>query len=215
MLTYREYENRAAWLGDRKNSIGASEIAAVMGLNSLQSPQQVYREKVGLASPPDLSNNAAVQYGTAAEQHLRELFALKHLGEYEVEYHPYRVYYDSDTPCLTCTLDGELIRCEDGKRGVWECKTALANTKASAQAWDGQVPQKYYCQLCQQLGITDYDFAILNAELRHPDGSAEIKEYYVEYNDIENDIGTVLEFGREFWRNNVLAKKEPPVILRL
>lgn len=215
MLAYREYPDRDNWLAERGKSIGASEIAAAMGLNSAQTPQQLYRVKVGLDSPPDLSGNAAVAYGTEAEEHLRELFRLKHLNEYDVEYHPYRVYYEKKTPYLTCTLDGELIRRTDNAKGVWECKTALVQSKAAAAAWDGQIPQKYYCQLCQQLGITGYAFAVLSAELRYPDGSAEIREYVTTYEEAKDDIEAVKREGIKFWAKHIVPRREPPVILRL
>lgn len=215
MLTYREYPNRTEWLESRKNSIGASEIAAAMRMNSAQTPQQLYREKVGLCEPPDLSGNAAVQYGTKAEEYLRELYKLKHLDEYEVEYHPYRVYHDSEAPYLTCTLDGELLRKSDNAKGVWECKTALIQSKVAAAVWDGQIPQKYYCQLCQQLGITGYAFAVLNAELRYPDSSAEIREYIITYDEAREDIETVKSEGVRFWTKHIVPRNEPPVVLRL
>lgn len=215
MLTYREYPNRDEWLDSRKNSIGASEIAAVLGINGAQTAQQLYREKAGLSVPADLSGNAAVQYGTKAEEHLRELYKLKHIHEYKVEYHPYRVYFDRATPHLTCTLDGELLRKSDNAKGVWECKTALIQSKAALAAWDEKIPQKYYCQLCQQLGITRYEFAVLNAELRYPDGSAEIREYTIAYDEAQDDIEAVIDEGTRFWAKYVVPCKEPPVVLRL
>lgn len=129
LYSAKNYTNRKEWLKGRRNSIGASEIAVVMGISHFKTPDELWREKRGESVPPDLSDNDRVQYGTEAEEYLRKLFALKHRREYGMSYHPFKVFYRTDTPYLTCTLDGELQRYSDGARGIYECKTALIESK--------------------------------------------------------------------------------------
>lgn len=213
-MPYIEYNSRDEWVKSFGNRLGASEIGIVCGVASYKTPSQLWQEKTGRKKPDDLSDNELVSYGTAAEEHLRALFALKHRNKYTVEYHPLRVYHSEEHPFLTATLDGELTEIETGRRGIYECKTCLIQSRADYEEWNNRVPDKYYCQLCQQLYVTDFDFAILNAELRHTDGSAEIKEYSVEREEAENDIQYVVEQGVNFWKN-VTSDKAPAVKFRI
>lgn len=214
-MPFIEYESREEWIKSFGNRLGASEIGVVCGAASYKTPQQLWQEKTGRKKAADLSENELVSYGTAAEEHLRALFALKHKNKYDVEYHPLRVYYSEKEPYLTATLDGEIVEKETGRRGIYECKTSMIQSRADYAEWDnGRIPDKYYCQICQQLYVTDFDFVIVNAELRYPDGRAEIIERSCEYTEAENDIQYVVEQGVSFWKN-VTSDKAPAVKFRI
>lgn len=210
-----DYTDEAAWLAGRKKSLGASEIAIVCGYSTFKSPADLWREKTGKADAEDLSGNPFVVYGKAAEEHLRSLFTLKHADEYDVIYEPFAVYSNDEAPFLTATLDGIIYRKADNKLGVYECKTALVQSRYAAAEWaDNCIPQKYYCQNCQQLFATGFDFVVVNAELRHPDGSAEIVERSFERDEALDDIAYVANAGKEFWRY-VESNTPPPINLIL
>ena len=214
-MPFIEYANREKWVKSFDNRLGASEIGIVCGVASYKTPQQLWQEKVGKKKAADLSENELVSYGTAAEEHLRALFALKHRNKYDIEYHPLRVYYSETEPYLTATLDGEIIEKETGRRGIYECKTCMIQSKADYEEWaNNRIPDKYYCQICQQLYVTGFDFVIVNAELRYPDGRAEIIERSCEYTEAENDIQYVVEQGVSFW-NNVTTDTAPSVKFRI
>jgi hypothetical protein len=57
--------NRAEWLAERNNSVGASEAAAALGVCSYQSPIELWQKKCGLAPP--VVENEAMQWGLALE----------------------------------------------------------------------------------------------------------------------------------------------------
>lgn len=211
MANYIEYANREEWLAGRKDHIGASEMGVICEVSSFKSKQDLWREKTGRKQPDDLSANEVVSYGTNAEEHLRALFALKH-KEYEVEYHPYRVYQHREYEWLTCTLDGEII--SGDRKGVLEIKTKLIFSPKDYDEWNGRIPSGYYCQICEQLSVTEYTFAILLVELRKPDASAEIREYLIERTDVENDIRYVVDKAVEFHKY-IEADKEPPLKLSI
>ncbi len=216
MLTYKEYPDREAWLKGRQNTIGASEVAIPCGYG-FKSQLELWKEKTGRKPPDDLSGNERVVYGTKAEEHLRALFALKHIHDFDVEYHEFRVYTNSDIPFLSCTLDGELIDKQTGERGIYECKTALINSKRDYEAWQNeQIPQHYYCQLLGQNAVTKYSFAILNAELRYPDGKSEIIERRVDFSDEQCEVDTkfVVDSCYDFWKN-VVNDTAPATMLKL
>ena len=133
----------------------------------------LYREKTGKprAAHKSGSENRRIAYGTAAEEHLRGLFALQFAAKYQMAYHPFRVYINDRHPHMSCTLDGE-IESIDGRRGIWECKTAWIMRKSDADEWNGKLPQKYYIQLLAQLAVMEYDFAVLTANAKNFTGTA-------------------------------------------
>lgn len=209
-----QYKDREDWLAGRSKSIGASEVAIILGQASYKSPLDLWKEKTGRKTPDDISEDERVSYGTEAEEHLRALFALKHRNDYKVEYKPFLVYHHGEKPYMTCTLDGELVRLSDGKRGVWECKTALIQSKRALEEWDGRIPNNYFCQVVDQLNITQFDFLVLSAELRFPDNTAEIREYTIEADEVRADMAYVEEEVTKFWRY-IESDRQPPVVIRI
>ncbi len=214
MVRYRDFENRSAWLRGRNVALGASDIPVVCGLVSYKTPLTLWKEKTGTLIPPDLRSDSRISYGTEAEDALRTLFRLKHRGEYEMEYHPFRIYSDENTPFLAATLDGELTRISDNQKGIWECKTVLVDSQKTLEDWTGRIPDKYYAQVCGQFASTDCSFAILNAELRFPDHSSEIREYFIDRKECENDISYVVSECEQFW-HYVRERKRPPAVISL
>ena len=213
---FYEYHTRQSWEESFGLRIGASEIAIICGFSHFKSTTDLWREKTGRKKPDDISDNELVSYGKEAEKHLRALFGLKHKNQYDIDYHELRVYFAKDAPFLSATLDGELIEKDTGRRGIYECKTCYIQSKHALEEWErGHIPDKYYCQLCQQFYVTGFDFAVLNAELRFPGGKAEIREYYVERSEIEDDIAWVADKGKDFWEKYVFGDKEPPVTINL
>ncbi len=214
MSNYTEYANREEWLASRRSTLGASEVASVLGMG-FTSQLDLWKEKTGHKPHADLSKNERVTYGTYAEAPLRELFALQYHGIYEVEWHPYRVYHNETYEYLTATLDGELTRLSDGKHGILEIKTAWIMSKCDLEQWDNNsIPRHYYVQVIEQLNVTGFDFVVLFAQLIYQDGKSEIRPYFIECNEVENDIDFVEEEAVKFWQY-VVDNKQPPVTLEL
>lgn len=208
MIKSIDYRNREEWLKNRTLSLGASEIAVACGMSNFKTVQELWEEKTGKVKPADLSENERVKYGTLAESPLRELFQLKYIEEYKVDYFPYKVYFNDETPYLTCTLDGEITRISDKAKGVYECKTVLVNNKDTLDAWKGKIPDYYYCQTLQQMYCTGFQFVVLNVELRFPNNNSEIREYLIKRQ--EEDIAWVVSQGKKFW-NYVVKNIRPPI----
>lgn len=211
-VNYKEYPNREEWLKARLRGIGASEMAAALGLSSFMSRMDLWKLKTGKAVQTDLADNERVQYGTEAEQYLRELFSLKHKDEYKVEYHPFRIYTGINH--MFATLDGELTRLSDNAKGIWECKTTAVQSMRQLELWNDRVPDHYYVQILSQLSVTGYQFAILNAEIGLPDGTYSLREYYFDRDSAQEDIEYVEEQAKEFWQT-VKTKKMPSSNLTL
>lgn len=206
-----EYPDIESWLAGRGNSIGASEVAAAIGMSPWQTPEELWEVKTGRKKPKDLSTNEKVQFGQNAEGLIRDLYVLEH-PIYKCEYHPYRVYFQEETPFLTATLDGELFNVNEGTFGIYEGKTAEVSKKAQWEKWNGKVPDNYYIQLCQQLWCVgkEYTFSVLNAKLKKLNGDSELRSYDFSREAMEEDIAWVVSEAKKFWRY-VQEDKRPPI----
>lgn len=204
------------WHRERLKGIGASESSAVIGLNPYCSNVELWRRKTGRAQAPDISNVECVAYGHAAEEHIRQLFALDY-PEYEVEYGgAYDMVRNSEHPFIFATLDGRLTRRADGKKGVLEIKTTEILRSMQKEKWSGQIPPNYYCQVLHQLLATGYDFAVLHAQLKFTYGDeirTERRTYFIDRSEVQSDLDYLLAEEIKFWREYVEKGVEPPLIL--
>ena len=98
----KKFDSREDWLNYRTHGggIGASEVAAIVGLSKWKTATELWQEKVfGLSK--DLSDNEAVSKGVRLEPYLRGLFTGLH-PEYKLEYFPFDILYQDETPYSFC-----------------------------------------------------------------------------------------------------------------
>lgn len=208
-------ETHEAWLQERKRGIGASDAGTIIGVNNWKSNQELYREKVGLVEPEDISDKPQVQLGHDEEPLIRALFALEN-PEYEVAYEsPYKMIFHDIHDFLFCTPDGELTERSTGRKGLLEIKTTEIKRSEQWKEWDNKIPQTYYAQVCHQLLCTGWDFVVLKTRIRYyKDGELRIaeKQYTIERDEAAADMEYLLEKEIEFWEC-VKARKQPGLIL--
>ena len=208
--------NEAEWLKERLKGIGASEASAVIGCNPYMNNTDLWRLKTGRKEAQDISSNAHVAYGHAAEAHIRELFALDY-PEYEVTYGgAFDMVKNPKYPWLFATLDGRLIERATGRKGILEIKTTEILRSMAKEKWRDAVPDNYYVQLLHQLLATEWDFAVLHAQLKRVwDGNitATRQTYKIERAEVESDLEYLLSEEVNFWENHVLTDIEPPMKL--
>ena len=214
MVERFELESHDKWLKARGKRIGGSDIACIMGLNPWKSNVKLWREKMGIEKPDDISSNDAVVYGNKAEPVIRNLFEVNH-PEYRVDYIPDNIWLNDNYPFAHASLDGWL---EDKGRnmGVLEIKTGTVMNARQEMEWNDKIPDHYYCQVLWYMMVTDAKYAMLTALLKMKRYSGEyqaVREYEIRRDDkTENDIALLAEKGREFWES-MKAGIEPPLIL--
>ena len=158
--------NRQEWLKARSGRIGGSDASAVIGLNPYLSNVDLWRIKTGQAEQKDISDKDYVRYGIRAEQYLRELFQLDY-PEYAVLYKENNMFLNDKYHFAHASLDGWLIEKDTGRKGVWECKTTNILQSMQKEKWNDRIPDNYYVQLLHYLLVTEFDFAILKAQLKY------------------------------------------------
>lgn len=211
MLIRQHYNTREEWLANRK-AIGGSEAAAAVGMSPFMTNIELWEYKTGRKKPPALSDSDVVQYGVKLEPALRNLYAAEH-PEMEVSHFPYDILHQDLFPCLACTLDGELMEKQTGRRGVLEIKTVQASSRAIWMKWQDRVPDNYFIQCMSQLMATEWDFVDLYAQLKKLNGDSTIRLYHFERSDHLDDIRWLKPRLEKFWFENIVADVRPAMIL--
>ena len=210
----RILHSREDWLAARKNFIGGSDAAAVLGLNPYKTNLELWQEKTGLVQPEDISGKPYVQYGHAAESYLRNLFALD-FPEYEVGYTENNLWLNNAFPFAHASLDGWLTD-QDGRKGILEIKTTNILQSMQKEKWDHRIPDNYYIQVLHYLMVTEFDFAVLKAQLKYEFQGGDImlqtKHYKIERAEVQEDIAYLMQKESDFWKS-VQAKKKPALLL--
>jgi putative phage-type endonuclease len=135
------------WKKDRVNYIGASEVPAVLGIDSFCTPLKLWGIKTGLVEQDDLADNEAVEWGMRLERLVSKKFAEKH----NVKLIAYKKRYISDEhPFISCELDNII----SGTDELVEIKTVNAWAWKSWEKPD-ELPEKVIAQVMTQLGLSD------------------------------------------------------------
>lgn len=212
MVNMTVLKSHEEWLEARKNYIGGSDASAVLGRNPYKTNRQLWEEKSGLLVPEDISDKPYIKYGHDAEPLLRGLFQIDY-PEYEVFYEENNLWTNTEAPFAHASLDGWL-KDRDGRNGILEIKTTNILQSMQKEKWDRRIPDNYYIQVLHYLMVTEFDFAVLKAQLRfdfNGDIMCQTKHYKIERSEVEEDIKFLKSSEKEFWKS--LQERNPPALL--
>lgn len=214
MVSMKTYASRKEWLEARTSYIGGSDASAVVGMNPYMNNIELWNYKTGKAQPHDISFEDFVKYGHDAEMHLRELFRLDY-PRYEVLYEDNNMWTNTDYPFAHASLDGWLVDKATGRKGILEIKTTNILQSMQKEKWNHRIPDNYYIQVLHYLMVTEFDFAILKAQLKYEyadDIFLTTKHYMIERSDVEEDIKYLANAEQRF-AENIRNNKKPALIL--
>lgn len=186
---------REQWLEARRQSIGASDVAAILGRDPRRGPLAVWESKVKGHAGAD---NDWLAFGRDVEGAIANLYSHRtgrivgDLGATEIQYHP-------DAPWLGATLDR--ITEIDGEDCPLELKH-VANF-SSPHSWVEEPPVHYILQLQTQIACTGAKQGVL---------AGMFPGYQLAHRDFNLDselIDNIMPILEEFWFHNVL-KQIPP-----
>lgn len=215
MVEMIQLGDRAKWLEARKNRIGGSDAACIVGMNPYRTNVELWEIKTGRVEAEDISDKPYVKYGSEAEKHLRELFKLD-FPQYKVSYVEDNMWLNDKHPYAHASLDGWLED-EQGRKGILEIKTTNILQSMQKEKWKNRIPDNYYCQVLWYLGVTGFDFAILKSQLKYDYGGdimLTTKHYRIEREDVEDDIEYLFQKGYEFC-DYIKKDIQPPLVLPL
>lgn len=194
----------------RKTGIGASEIAAVCGMDKYNTPYHIWARKTD--NLPDFEGNEYTKWGTILEPHILDEAELL-LGQKITRPNPLLqddnpehidagFHRHPDAP-LFCNLDGWFTDNATQKLAVIDAKASGDDTNWGTP-WTDKVPDNYYLQIQAQLACTGAGIGYL---ARWDRFTCETSLYLIERD--EEAIGLILEAARDFWNNYVLTNTPP------
>lgn len=210
--------SREEWLALRRQGIGGSDVAAILGLSKLKTPQELWMDKTGRlaqeAHSPDAEER--MHWGNALEdvvaKHYAQQSGQKVQRINQILHHP-------ECPIAMANLDRVVL--EEGKRGRWDpaagrvlgAQKVLEVKTAHAMAMRGdgwgepgtdEVPEAYWLQCMWYMGITK----LPTADLAVLFGGQKFVRYTIEYQPDVFD--SLLEQVNKWWQQYVVADTPPP-----
>ncbi len=195
------FKDRDQWLAARREGIGASEVATIVGLNPWETPYQLWRRKVGLDEAKPMS--AAMAAGHILEDGVARYWAEATGRQIIQSSRSDFMFVDPEKPFLrvspdrTYWLEGEPRN--DDNKGILECKT----TRMVVDPAD--LPKHWFAQVQMNLGVAGYtsgSLAWLSAAGGFDFGYQDIKL-------VPDFFGWLAEETERFWTDCVQGGAEP------
>lgn len=178
-------------LAERKGYIGASEAAAVCGLDAYRHPVDVWMEKTGRVDPPDLSDVECVEAGNVFEPAIRG-WAAQRLG---VKVNQVRqTVYHPDLPFVACHPDGKIVG--SGNRAGLEIKNRSVWMRGRyGEPGSDAVLDTDLCQCQHTMAVTGWDLMHMAVVF----GGQRLVLFRVPRDD--GFIDSLLSGEAEFWKH--------------
>jgi len=193
---------RAEWLEARRTGVGASELAAILGVDERRGSLSIYARKVAPLSDEDENDEDDPRYwGRAFEEPVAQWYAQRtarvvtNAGAFDLRRHP-----DSR---LFATLDRDVVdptREAAGEAGALECKAV--SVWGPLDQWRQEPPLCYQVQLQAQLAVTGRRWGSIAAVL----GGA--KPVYFDFERNDRFIEAALRAVEVFWSR--VERRDPP-----
>jgi putative phage-type endonuclease len=145
-------DSRDEWLELRREGIGSSDVAAILGLNKWKTPYQVWAEKTGRYTPDEREIEIRLEVGHYLEPYVAEKY-VQRTGRKITYPGPYVIFRNAKYPHLQVSVD-RLIERDEGHQGfgVLEIKTTGGQFRRD---WEEQPPPHVLAQLGYQLLVTE------------------------------------------------------------
>lgn len=191
-LTKISFSNRTDWLELRRNAIGGSDAAAILGLSKWSSPLAVYADKLRLI--PERNDNEAMRQGRDLENYVANRFTEQTGLKVRRENH---ILINDVNPFMHANIDRRIV----GIRHGLECKTTSVYNDTDFEG--GDVPPEYYAQCQHYMAVTGWETWYLAVLVLN-------RAFFVfKIDRNEEDIKALIQAESHFWHENVL-KNIPP-----
>lgn len=186
--------SREEFLARRKQGIGGSDVAAVLGVSPYRTPYQVWMDKTGKA--PECEETEILHFGQVLEQVIADEFVRRNGVKVQKRNAMYR---HKDHPELVANIDRYVV---GGK--ILECKTCNAFAADKFGKDGDSVPDEYLLQVQHYMHITGIHDAVLAVLI----GGNQYRQFELVYDS------ALAEFAAakcvEFWQKYVLTNTPPP-----
>lgn len=196
--------NSPEWHKLREQGIGASEIAAVVGLSPFESAFSLWHRKKGNLPGPDPAN-PLFYWGNALEPLVAARYASDHPEFWVMEV---GTYAHSDRSWQIANLDRALMPTEGVTVHTKPLAILEVKTTRYGDNWgpsgSTEVPLHVRCQVMQQMDVMGVDFADVAVLI----GGNDYREYRIAFD--EDDAAALRDAGAAFWAS-LQTDDEPPI----
>ena len=187
----------------RRTFIGASDAAAIMGLDPYRSPIDVWLTKLG-RHPDPFDGNELTEFGHRVEPFIAKWVDDDH-DDWQIIDPESRTWRHPEFDCLAATPDriiaGATLMSADMEPGLLECKSA---DWRFADQWENDAPDRYVIQAHAQMACTGARWVQLACLL-----DRRLAEYRVDWDQQLGEM--VVDRMVEFW-GHVQDGTEPPLV---
>jgi putative phage-type endonuclease len=193
---------RLEYLKKRQQYLGASDVAAVMGLSPYKTAFQLYNEKTA-AEPIDFTNEK-IEMGNLLEPVINGIFLKKpEIDEFYMLEEIQKQYTVKDYEFIKATPD--IILNPNGTETLIPCDAKNIEVRfGNFENWE--IPIDYYCQIQTQILSCNAPYGYLLVLFNG---------WHFEYFKIErNDkfIELIINSCVDFWENHILVNELPDII---
>lgn len=199
MLADRHEWHSDEWHAARRNRLGGSEIAAVMGLSPYESKFSLWHRKMGFAGRKP--QNPEMDWGNRLEPIVLDKFFE---GEGRTRYgEAGATYVSKERPWQSATPDA--FASVDARPELVEVKTSPFG-EGWGPAGTDEIPIYYRCQVLWYLDVFGMDVCHVPVLI----SGCDYREYRIELDaEARLDIATMREAGREFIESLTLTQRPP------
>lgn len=190
---------REEWLKLRRQGIGGSDAAAILGMSPYKSAYSVWADKMGYL--PEQPDNEAMRQGRDLEQYVAERFSeyMQDNGTPKRVVRLNSILRHPEHQWMQANIDRRIV----GERAGLECKTSKDLTLRRYS--NGEFPEEYYCQCMHYLAVTGWEKWYLAVLIY----GTELKVFEIARD--EDDIAALIAAESDFWHRYVEGGAQPPV----
>lgn len=190
--------DRAVWLAERRNGIGSSDVAAILGVSDYATAVHVYRDKIGIVSE-DQAGEAAY-WGTVLEDKVaqdwcrRNASVIRKVG----------LVAHVDHDWMRATLDRRVLECPLNRESRESCALEIKCRSAFKGAkWKRDVPDDVLAQVQWQAAVTGFDHVHVAVLI----GGNDYRQTVIRVDPAITRLARAE--AEQLWFGNVLASVEP------
>ena len=179
------HQTHDEWLNARREGIGGSDAAAILGVSPWTSAYTLWLDKTGQSSHTE--ETPAMRFGTLMEGPIRDTY--REMTGQSVAETPF-TYAHPEHPFMRANLDGLILDDEGYAEAILEVKTA-----ANPWAWANGVPAYYVAQVQHYMAVVGLPRAVVVVLL----GGEDLQTFDV---DADPDYqAALIKVEAEFWQS--------------
>ena len=183
------------WLSYRKQSIGGSDCATIVGFNKHKSPYSLWAEKKGFFDTTQ-NDTEIMRQGRDFEEYVAQRFC-EATGK-KVRKRNY-IFLHDDYEFISANIDREIV----GENAGLECKTTSLLNKTDFE--NEEIPDYYYCQCMHYMAVMGYDKMYVAVLVQSK------AFHWFEIKRDDKEIEALINMEVEWWNRYILGNETPEI----